>query len=190
MVVSWLNTRDHDGLIGDASVTHAQIGRPALQVGLESLATLAVVRPGGVHALGGLEVALEELALVPVDASRNLGEGAVFSASNDIGADSGISAVTLDTNLIAIAELGASIGRPIDNKSVFNLGEAVAANTRARRGCRRPCSVALAQQNGQASPLVTLVTLVANNGAVVQPSSSEYISTGILDFWQRGALGR
>ena len=99
--------------------------------------------------------------------------------------DPGETPVALHPRLIAEVVLV----RPLRDVTVPDLGELVAPLSGARRHSGRPRSVRLADEHGQAGPLVSRVALVSHHSPIIQASSSQNLGSGVLYLRQRRALG-
>ena len=92
--------------------------------------------------------------------------------------------MTLDLGLVAVEVLPGLV----DDVAVLDLGEYEALLLAAGRQLRRPRSVRLADDDRKPGALVALVTLVPDDGAVVQPAAGQQVGSGVFNIRKRRAL--
>jgi len=143
-----------------------------------------VVRARRVHALRRGEVALGIGALVDVLAGGDVGEGGLLATGDDVGA--------LQAETLVAADGGAVLEvvgpRHVLHEAVLDLGEVVAAHARAGGDGGGPGAVGLAEEGGEAGPLVAGVALVADDGAVVEALARQLVGRGVFNLRQRRTL--
>ena len=139
----------------------------------------------GVDTFRCREIALRVGTLVDVNAFGKVGELFLLTAGDDVAADQAETFVAPHLGLVLVV-VGLLL---VLYDPIFNFWELEASFPGAVGHIGRPGSVGLAEQGGQARPLVARVALVADHRPVVQTLSSELVGGGVVNLPQRWALG-